>query len=525
MLIVLLAFRGRCENLGMAFSYLPVDRDQAFLLPPDMRSWLPAGHLVWFVLDVVERVDTSALHERHPRDGVGRRAFDPDMLLALLIYAYCGGVRSSRQIERLCEVDVAFRVISANRAPDHTTIARFRQGHQDDAVRLFIEVLTLCAAAGLATVGRVAVDGTKIAANASLKANRTRQQLEAEVAAMFADAADTDAREDEMFGDARGDELPADLADPRSRKARLDAALIEVAKAEAARQPQPERARRGDAGAGSEPKRSAVQRAEEALARKQARAAKRRADAQDAAAARGDRRPRGPAPGRGKGVARAEQRLRDARAKAASQTAAAPPPRRPAREPAPPRANTTDPDSRIMKTVSGWVQGYNAQAAVNEHGVVLAATVTQDGNDVRQCQPMMAATQANLHDAGVSDPIEIMLFDAGYLSDDNLTAEGPDRLIATGKDWKLPHQEPPSSDPPDGASPVAAMQHRLRTPEGRATYRQRQHTVEPVFGTIKEQRGCRRFVRCGLDAVQAEWQLITVAHNLLKLFTHGPATA
>ena len=253
---------GGLERFGMAFSYLPVDRDQQFLLPPDMRDWLPPGHLVWFVLDVVARVDTSALHERHPRDGVGRRAYDPDMLLALLIYAYCGGVRSSRQIERLCEVDVAFRVICANHVPDHTTIARFRQDHQDDAVRLFTDVLALCAAAGLATVGRVAVDGTKMAANASLKANRTRHQLEAEVAAMFAEAADTDAGEDALFGDARGDELPEDLVDPRRRKARLDAALAEVAQAEAARQAEEQRARDAEqrGPAGSRPSWSSPQR-------------------------------------------------------------------------------------------------------------------------------------------------------------------------------------------------------------------------------------------------------------------------
>lgn len=521
-----MAGRAGWENVGMAFSYVPVDRDQQFLLPPDVRCWLPAGHLAWFVLEVVARIDTSVLHERHPRDGVGRRAYDPDMLLALLIYAYCGGVRSSRQIERLCEVDVAFRVICANHVPDHTTIARFRQGHQDDAVRLFTEVLVLCAAAGLATVGRVAVDGTKMAANASLKANRTRDQLEAEVAAMFVDAADTDAREDAVFGDARGDELPDDLVDPRRRKARLDAALAELAKVEAARRGEEERARQADeqrarhghARPGRAPKGREVERAEEALARKQARAAKRRAAAEAAAAARGDRKPRGPAPGPGRGVVQAEQRLADVRAKAPW----APPPPATGHDPAPPRANTSDPESRIMKTPTGWVQGYNAQAAVNEHGVVVAAAVTQDGNDVQQCQPMMAATQTNLRHAGVSERIGIMLFDAGYLSDDNLTVEGPDRLIATGKAWKLQRQEPTSGDPPAGASPIAAMEHRLRTPEGSAAYSQRQHTVEPVFGTIKEQRGYRRFTRRGLEAVHAEWQLITVAHNLLKLHTHRP---
>src|SRR5437764_11995263 len=141
----------------MALSYLPVDRSQPFLLPPDMAEWLPASHLVWFVLDVVAKVDTSSLHARHPNAGPGRRAYDPEMLLALLIYAYCSGQRSSRAIERLCEVDVASRISCANRAPAHTTIARFRQDHQPDAIRLFTDVLVLCAAAGLARVGIVSV--------------------------------------------------------------------------------------------------------------------------------------------------------------------------------------------------------------------------------------------------------------------------------------------------------------------------------------------------------------------------------
>lgn len=155
-------------------------------MPPSLQDWLPHDHLVWFVLDVVERVDTSELHARHPNVGAGRRAYDPDMLLALLIYAYCTGIRSSRQIERLCEVDVAYRVICANVVPDHTTIARFRQVYQEQAVRLFTDVLILCQAAGLTSVGVVAVDGTKMGANAALRANRTREQIEAEVAKMMA---------------------------------------------------------------------------------------------------------------------------------------------------------------------------------------------------------------------------------------------------------------------------------------------------------------------------------------------------
>src|SRR6202034_3563202 len=209
----------------MAFSYRRVDRSQPFLLPPDMRDWLPEGHLVWFVLDVVARVDTQALHAAHPNDGVGRRAYDPDMLLALLVYAYCSGVRSSRTIERLCEVNVAYRVICAGDRPDHTTIARFRQAHEVMAQRLFVDVLAICAAAGLAKVGVVAVDGTKMAGDASLNANRSRAQVEAEVAEMFAQAEADDTEEGRLFGDARGDELPEELSDPRRRSARLDHAL------------------------------------------------------------------------------------------------------------------------------------------------------------------------------------------------------------------------------------------------------------------------------------------------------------
>jgi hypothetical protein len=186
------------------------------------------------------------------------------------------------------------------------------------------------------------------------------------------------------------------------------------------------------------------------------------------------------------------------------------------------RVNVTDPQSRIMKTADGWVQGYNAQAAVNEHGIVLAADVTQDGFDVHQCQPMMTMTAANAVSAGIREPVGTMLFDAGYFSEDNITAEGPDRLIATTKSWKLRRQQasPPTSEPAADATPTEKMQHRLCSDEGAALYAKRQHIVEPVFGDIKQNRGFRRFVRRGLSAAQAEWQLITAAHNLRKLHRH-----
>jgi hypothetical protein len=191
--------------------------------------------------------------------------------------------------------------------------------------------------------------------------------------------------------------------------------------------------------------------------------------------------------------------------------------------------NVTDPDSRIMKTAAGWIQGFNAQAAVNSAGVILAAEVTQDHNDCGQCQPMMAATHANLGQAGVAEPVGTMLFDAGYCSTDNIAAPGPDRLIATTKSWKLSRaaaqhgwaQGPPPAD----ATVLQAMEHRLRSEEGATLYKQRQHTVEPVFGHTKHNRGYRRFVRRGLAAVTAEWQLIATAHNITKLFANGPLPA
>ena len=505
----------------MAFDYLPVDRDQQFLLPPSVRDWLPERHLVWFVIDVVARVDTSRLHAKHPRDGVGRRAFDSDMLLALLVYSYCMGQRSSRQIERLCEVDVAYRVICANRAPDHTTIARFRQGHQDEAVQLFTDVLMICAECGLAKVGVVAVDGTKIAGAASLKANRTRDQLEAEVAKMLAEADAVDAGEDELFGGDRGDGLPGDLVDRSSRAARLDAALVELERARRAREDETRAIAEREAAAqrdgrglrGRVPVGREVARAEAALARQLQRVAVKRERVEREAAAQG-RKPKGPPP-KGHRVAQFEARL--ARVKA-EQSRREPPPSADASEP---RVNVSDPQSRVMKTPQGWVQGFNAQAAANEMGVVIAGDVTQQGNDSWQCQPMIAATLASLEAAGVDEHVGIMLFDAGYLSDANLNADGPDRLIATGKSHTLRKSKPTTGPVPEGSSATAAMEHRLRTPEGAELYKKRQHIIEPVFGTIKETRGFRRFSRRGLDAVKAEWLLILATHNINKAYKHA----
>ena len=218
---------------GVARSYRPVDRDQAFLLPPDMREWLPDNHLVWLVLDIVAGLDCSALHARHANIGSGRAAYDPEMLLALLIYAYCQGVRSSRQIQQRCLTDVAFRVLCAQDVPDHTTTARFRVDHEGVFAGLFAQVLQVAATTGLARLGTVAIDGTKIAANASIDANRHRDSLVREVEVLLDTAAQVDAPEDaahgadhpdrdgDRDGDGGGQRMPAGLRDRSGRDERL----------------------------------------------------------------------------------------------------------------------------------------------------------------------------------------------------------------------------------------------------------------------------------------------------------------
>ncbi len=199
----------------MAQNFLTCDRDQALLLPPDLREWLPEDHFAWFLLAVVEQIDLSQFYAAYRLDGHGRPAHEPGMMVALLLYAYSHGERSSRTIERACVEDVAFRVIAANGRPDHTTIARFRQRHERALADLFSDVLSLCADAGLVSVGVLAVDGTKLHANAAQQANRDYEQIAAEI---LAEADAVDRAEDERYGDARGDELPPHLATEQGRR-------------------------------------------------------------------------------------------------------------------------------------------------------------------------------------------------------------------------------------------------------------------------------------------------------------------
>lgn len=563
----------------VAFHYIACDRDQLFLMPPSVRDWLPPEHLVWLVLDLVGQLDTSGLHARHPNEGAGRPAYDPDMLLVLLIYAYAHGYRSSRVIERLCEVDVAFRVITGNTRPDHSTIARWHGAHQDAFDGLFAQVLVVCAAAGLGRLGQVAIDGSKVAGNASRTANRGWEALRREAETISRQARQTDAAEDRLFGAARGDELPEELTDPRSRAARLRRCVEQVEQAQrqadrgardgggggdcdrdgggggggdaqagercwpgtpgsraARRDAAAETGRllRGRAPAGVDEVGEATAQLRAAQVRRQARRAKERAAAERTG---GGKLP-GSVPDLDTPVREAQRQLRRARRRAARRTArqtrqaaadaAAAEQRRGARVKTPQAArwaNTTDPDTRTMKGPHGWVQGYNCQFAVTDDQLILAATATQDPTDTAWLAPMMTAARSAARVAGLGE-IEVITADAGYFSDNNLTATGPPRLIPDRKDRirraELAASGYATGDPPPEATPAEQMRHRLATDTGAATYARRGVTVEPVIGQLKN-RGMTRFRRRGLPAVNAELTLNATVHNVLKLLTHPRA--
>jgi transposase len=318
----------------MPQNFLRCDHDQELLLPPNLRDWLPEGHLASFIQDTVEVLDLAAFLRAYRADGHGRAAHDPRMMVALLVYAYCKGQRSSRVIERSCVDDVAFRVITANQQPDHTTIARFRQRHEDALAGLFSQVLGLCAKAGMASVGVIAVDSTKLAASASRDVNLDYEQVARKV---LEEAAEIDAAEDERYGEWRGDELPETVAKRKGRRAWLAAARQQLERERAANpKPVPR----------SRPKRL--------------REAKRRLEEELAAEVKGNADYEA---WRERGVSA------DGKHNMASGTT------KPWTPPELPegKVNTTDPDSKLLKARRGFVQGYNAQAVVNEHQIVIAA--------------------------------------------------------------------------------------------------------------------------------------------------------
>ena len=443
----------------MTKTYRDWSADQAYLFPPSPHDWLPEGDLVYFLTDTVATLDLSPIFDHYERELRGQPPFHPRMMVALLLYCYATGTRSSRKIMRRCHVDVACRVIVGEDIPDFRTISDFRKIHLARLEALFVEVLKLCALAGLARVGTIALDGTKVKANASrhkaMSYDRMKSEeirLKEEIAKLLAEAEATDKVEDIEHGpDRHGDELPDELARRQSR----------LAKIQGARKLLEERAR--------------IEAAEEA-ARRQAE----------------DKSPPKVPPAE-----------------------AVPGPKGP--------INFTDPQSRIMKASNkGWDQCGNAQAVTNEDQIILAADVTDQANDVRQAVPMADQTRANLDAAGVREAIKAMLGDAGYYSETNaadLKQRGIDPYLATGR---LKHHEKVASAPrgriPAGLSAKRRMARKLRTKKGREMYAKRKGMIEPIFGQLKQVLGFRQVSMRGLASMRGEWRLMATVHNLLKLW-------
>jgi len=465
----------------MPQNFIECDREQVLLMPPSLREWLPEDHLAWFVLAAVEEMDLAAFYAVYRQDGHGRAAHDPAMMVALLLYAYAKGERSSRGIERRCVEDVAFRVVASNQRPDHCTVARFRQRHEDALAGLFGDVLALCADAGLVGTGVVAVDGTKVHANASHHATRDYEQIAREI---LAEADAVDREEAEQFGERRGDELPAELATAQGRRGWLREAKrrLDERRADEAR-PIP---------------RSRPERLKESKRRlEEEHAVERRANADYEAY-------------RARGV------MKDGRRFGRPPTAYQPP-----ATPAG-KVNVTDPDSRNVKTPRGYVQGYNAQAVTNARQIVVAAEVNADSPDFGHLEPMVSAARRELEAAGLTDPPEVVLADAGYWHHDQM-----DAIVSRGIQVLVP----PDAGKRKGTRPgwdggrYAFMRRVLATDLGRALYRRRQGMIEPVFANTKFNRRIDRFQRRGRSACRSEWRLITATHNLLKLHTHQIAAA
>jgi transposase len=529
--------------VGMAKGYRLVDRDQVFLFPPDMREWLPPDHPVWLVIRVVEgHLDTSAFHALRKTGGAGAAGYDPDMLVMVLVWAYAHQITSSRRMEQLCGTDVAFRLICAGNLPDHATIARFRGAFAEAVPVFFAQVLGLCARLGMGRLGVVALDGMKIAGSASKAANRAEGKLAQLAADIAARHAQTDAAEDELFGGGRGDEVPEEVWRPRSRDERIGAALASLQadreaaeKAEAGKAEEFRARQRAGQPTGCSPASAAVALAEENLARVTAARAAQLARLQERRAA-GE-----PARGRQPGiedycrVRQAAAKAEKARARAAAAAARAAERESNRKGPGPVR-NITDPDSRLMHVRGGgFVQGYNAQNVTSADGLIIATELTNDPVDYQWFEPMVraaddaAALLAASRPAagpGQDDRIGLMLADAGYCSEANLTTAGPDRLIATGKLRDLEHarRDGLTAGRQRAGPATLAMAGRLKTDDGITAYRQRGHIAETPHGNIKHNLRFRQLSMRGKTKASAEWAFTAAIHNLLKAITSGHLT-
>jgi transposase len=504
----------------MPQNFIGCDREQAFLMPPSLRDWVAEDHLVWTILGAVEEMDLSAFYGVYRADGHGRPAYEPSMMVALLLYAYARGNRSSRGIERECGEDVVYRVIAANRVPDHSTIAEFRKRHEAALAGLFGDVLVLCRQAGMVRVGVIAVDGTKVHANASNMANHDYQRIALEI---LAEADRVDREEDELYGDQRGDELPEHLRTAEGRRAALREAKRKL-----------DRDRAGEPDSDCHGQGVSLEFDPAVIV---ARVQGRQGWLREARRQLDDHRQQHSRPVPRSRVGRllaGEQRLvedleveREANSayeayrtrgvmKDGRRFGGPPNPYVPPPEPAG-KANTTDPDSKNLKAFRGYVQGYNAQAVVTEQQIVIAAEVNVDPQDFSHLGPMITAAQSELANAGIDEQPDVVVADAGYWHHqqmDELAAQGIAVLI------------PPDSKKRKATRPgwdggrYTWMRRLLATDIGRELYDKRHKVIEPVFGQIKFNRKIDRFQRRGRSAVRSEWRLAAATHNLLKLHSH-----
>ena len=441
----------------MAKVYRPYFPEQDFLLPPSLREWLPEDHLSYFVSDLIDQLDLSQIERHYEREERGYPPYHLRMMTKVLVYGYCVGVFSSRRLEKRLSEDMAFRVLAAGNEPDFRTISEFRRIHLKALEGLFVQVLQLALKLGAMKLGRVAIDGTKIKANASKhkamsyeRMLREEQRLREEVKQLLAEAEQTDKDEDKRYGrNRRGDELPAELGRREERLKRIaeaKKALDARARAEAEQKDQ-NSDKNGRPGAGSK---------------------------------RGRR------------------------------AAAQPKPKA--------QHNFTDPESRIMKGPDGFVQAYNAQAAVEPAlQLIVGQALTQQANDKQQLIPMIERVREQ-----AGQKVQQVLADSGYCSEENLRKAAKkkvDLYVATGKQK---HNQPVPSSPrgriPKSATLVERMKRKLMSKAGQGIYARRKTIVEPVFGQIKQAQGFRQFLLRGVDKVRSEWALVCATHNMLKLY-------
>ena len=501
-------------------SFRPWNPEQTLLLPPSPVDWLPENHLVFFLLDLAAELDLEEIHAVYrQKDPRGEKAYEPRMMVVLLLYAYCVGLPSSRKIEKACWEDAAFRVLTGNQQPDHSRISDFRRRHLDALAGLFIQVLRLCQKAGLVSLGTVALDGTKVKANASKhkamsheRMLKSERQLEAEMRALLRKAEIIDAQEDGQYGKGnRGDELPVELQRRSSRLEWIRKAKAELeaeAAAANARQSQEQaeaaelEAAQTDGGGDAQLSRRAARRARGAR--------KRVDDAQKLA------------------IETAEAAGLESPVFTATLDAVAMPqrqlPRDPSGKPKPQaQRNFTDPGSHILKGADGWIQGYNCQAAVDgDRQVIVAIGVSNQPSDAVHLLPMLERIQAN-----TGELPNALIADAGYCSTANLEAceeKGLNAYISTSRQQHGQRPSPSRGRPRKDLDARGRMERKLRSKAGQAIYALRKTVVEPVFGQIKGARGLDRFRLRGLEKVNGEWALMATTHNILKLFRASLAT-